>query len=71
MDAIPPDDSTPESRDWDRWTGTVKAGDKVEAKGVTGTVTLVNDDFIRVCFDGQKNDDSFEWYDVGPVEVVK
>lgn len=71
MDALPPDDTTPEGRAWEEWVETVKVGDKVKAAGMPGTVTNVNHTCLWVILDGQGQNEPIEWYDVGPIEVTK
>lgn len=67
LNPLPPDDSTPETRAWEDWAGTVQQGDRVETAGRLATVTVVADEFLWVRLDGREDHEPFEWENVGPV----
>lgn len=67
MDTLPPDDSTPETRRWEQWAGTVQVGDVAYARGDAGIVTEIADDYIAVRVDGYTEAERFEWWDVDGV----
>lgn len=67
----PADDSTPETRAWETWAGTVTRGDRVDAAGRPATVTVVTLEFLWVLFDGRADHEPFAWEDVGPVRGIR
>lgn len=73
MDALPPDDSTPESRAWEEWAGKLSEGDWVEITqigffcGRTGTVVYSDNDTLLIRMGGYMELVHFAWCDVGPV----
>jgi hypothetical protein len=64
IDGLPPDDSTPETRRWERWAERVRVYDMVRAAGRPGVCTAITDDSMFVRLDGRTDPEPFEWCDV-------
>lgn len=64
LDPVFGDDSTPETRRWEKWSETVRVHDMCRAAGRPGVVTALTDDFVFVRLDGRADPEPFEWCDV-------
>lgn len=76
LDAIHPDDSTPESRAWEMWADKVNEGDTVEVveggyAGHRGLVEAFDDYTVHVRITGNSAALSFRWEVLGPVRSVR
>lgn len=65
LDPVTCDDTTPETRAWEKWAEKVRVHDMVRAAGRPGVVTAITDDFVWVRLDGRAEGEPFEWSDVG------
>lgn len=72
LDALPPDDSTPETDRWEEWAIKLKVGDRAEVTeggyaGHRGRVEALDDDTVQLVFAGDAAAQTFHWHEIGPV----